>query len=107
MDVGPGGVLWVTCEDGSLRFSNDVGKAWQTVKLTESGPAPGLSSISFDKNGVGVAVGQKGTVLATFDGGKSWRTTNLKVFDELWTVRVQSPYIAILDENQLRVFEVK
>ena len=104
------GVLWTTGEDGFLRSSSDLGDTWKIVSL----PKPESrefrwTSISFDTKGLGAAVGSDGAIAFTTDMGRSWELRSKEKSNEnldLWTVRVQKPYIAILTKNTLYVFRV-
>ncbi|HMM78706.1 MAG TPA: YCF48-related protein [Pyrinomonadaceae bacterium] len=105
--ASPNGVLWTTGEDGFLRSSKDLGDTWEITPLENSkDPNFRWTSISFDKTGLGVAVGSNGNVSSTPDGGFSWELHNLSLASDLWTVRVQSPYVAILDQSKLSVFRI-
>ena len=101
--------LWTTGEDGFIRFSRDFGDTWQTVSLKLSFNSEfSWNSLSIDASGFGVAVGDDGVVAMTTDQGRSWNVqSELQLKDDLWTVRVQSPYVAILDEKQLYVFRMR
>lgn len=108
IEVAPNGWLWTTGEDGFIRWSTDFGDIWQKVPLKL-----GLNSefrwtsISFDSSGFGVAVGSQGEVVSTADQGRSWRLqSNLNLRSNLWTVRAQRPFIAVLDERQLTIFRM-
>ena len=53
--------------------TTDGGKTWLTViDDTICQPYYPLKDISFNKNGVGIAVGKYGKILRTIDGGKTW-----------------------------------
>lgn len=107
MDAAPNGVLWATSEDGYLHFSKDLGDSWQVARVKETTTVSRLASISFDESGFGVVVGARGKILTTFDSGMSWsRPEGIPLNGDLWTVRVQKPYVAVLDENRLYVFRV-
>jgi len=65
--------------DGFLAWSVGVGRIWHTSDGGESWTAQvvpvrdGLTSISFSSPSHGIAVGERGTVLTTEDGGGHWR----------------------------------
>ena len=105
--ASPDGALWTTGEDGFLRSSKNLGDTWE-ITPTENSKDPDLSwtSISFDKTGLGVAVGSNGNIASTPDAGISWEFHKLGLAWNLWTVRVQSPYVAILDQSRLSVFRI-
>ena len=107
--ASPDGVLWTTSEDGVLRSSADLGDSWQVLPMMPK-PYPEFrwDSLSFDAIGFGVAVGSKGAVAFTSDGGKSWALqSDVNLQNNLWTVRVQKPFVAIFDGTQLYVFRMK
>ncbi len=76
--------------------SIDAGKTWRTLldlyadfsKLGISNCYPfGLQDINFKNDSVGIAVGQFGKILYTYDGGESWYYENRlpRLFDSLAT----------------------
>lgn len=97
IDMSADGFLWAACEDGSLRFSSDLGGTWQTSS-TESFQSLGerWNSIALGAEGFGAVVGSHGNVAFTIDAGKTWAPfSDDKLSEDLWTVRVQFPYVAI------------
>jgi photosystem II stability/assembly factor-like uncharacterized protein len=68
---GVGSHYWVVGRPGSAALhSADRGQSWQVVRTGQ--PLP-LNGISFTDEEHGWAVGEFGTILATADGGQTWR----------------------------------
>ena len=68
----PGGeVMWAAGSDGKVWLSEDAGRTWGLQ------PTPTMETLqdiaAWDRNRA-VAVGNQGVVIATSDGGKSWRS---------------------------------
>lgn len=105
MDIEPdsNGVLWTVGEDGFIRSSRDFGDTWQAVLLSlPRDPEFSWNSVSIDKTGFGAAVGDTGVVAITSNNGLSWSLQpQLKLKNDLWTVRVQNPYVVVSDESHL------
>lgn len=110
IDIQPDadGVLWALCEDDLIRFSRDGGKSWETVRLELPIQKDfRWSSISFDKKGIGVAVGNNGVVVMTADAGRTWSLqTGLGLQGDLWGVSVQSPYVVVSDERSFYFLKI-
>ncbi len=69
-----GNHCWIAGNPGSSIFhSHDGGQTWQTYRTEQSLPIRALTF--FDENR-GWAVGSLGTILATRDGGRTWRQQN-------------------------------
>jgi photosystem II stability/assembly factor-like uncharacterized protein len=65
------GRIWAVGERGTL-LQTDVDNAnWRQVELQI--PRLSLNAIAFGKDGFGLVVGNRGLVLRTEDGGKSWQ----------------------------------
>lgn len=63
--------VWITGSPGTRVFyTPDAGLSWQTFNTRQSAP---LRAIHFADDLHGWAVGELGTILATEDGGQSWR----------------------------------
>ena len=64
------GRIWAVGERGTVIASRARTGEWEKVPL----PAPPLSlnSIAFAADGFGLIVGNRGLILRTLDGGKSW-----------------------------------
>jgi photosystem II stability/assembly factor-like uncharacterized protein len=68
---GVGNHVWVGGRPGSiLLHSADQGTSWEVQKTGQSLP---LNGVFFLDDKVGWAVGELSTILATVDGGKTWR----------------------------------
>ncbi len=66
-----GSKIWIAGSPGSVVFhSTDFGRSWQLLVTGQTLP---LNSLFFGDDAHGWAVGALGAVLATNDGGKSWR----------------------------------
>ncbi|MGI8978154.1 MAG: YCF48-related protein [Pirellulaceae bacterium] len=66
-----GNHCWIAGNPGSCIFhSHDGGQTWQTYRTEQSLP---LRSLTFLDENRGWAVGSLGTILATRDGGRTWR----------------------------------
>ncbi|WP_152224286.1 YCF48-related protein [Pseudomonas sp. SCB32] len=66
--AGADGDLWITAEFGRLLRSRDHGASWSTVQLGSES----LRALSFSGS-TGVAVGNRGEVYLSRDGGDSWQ----------------------------------
>ncbi len=68
---------YLLCEQGLVYSTTDAGVSWVSH---DTGAAVNLRAISFFDADRGIAVGEKGTVLATEDGAKTWqpRTSGTK-----------------------------
>jgi photosystem II stability/assembly factor-like uncharacterized protein len=65
------GRIWATGERGTLLHSDVDGAQWRQAALQI--PRLSLNAIAFGKDGFGLVVGNRGLVLRTEDGGKSWQ----------------------------------
>lgn len=68
IDAGADGDLWITAEFGRLLRSRDGGASWTTQELGSES----LRALHFDGR-TGVAVGNRGQVFVSQDGGDSWQ----------------------------------
>ncbi len=83
------GAACVVGEFGRIACSVDDGATWEP---RESAVEPSLMSVVFRDSLNGLAVGLSGTVLATDDGGVTWRQVTVgdldrHLFDVIWTGR--------------------
>jgi photosystem II stability/assembly factor-like uncharacterized protein len=68
---GAGKHCWIVGRPGSVALhSADAGRSWQVARTGQ--PLP-LNGVYFTDESHGWAVGELGTVIATEDGGKTWR----------------------------------
>lgn len=67
--AGIGANLWRCCANGRMEYSANGGNAWE---LQNSGTNKYIKSISFIDDKIGYAVGQRGLLITTTDGGKTW-----------------------------------
>lgn len=88
-DIGFGGdgSACVVGEFGKLACTGDDGATWEA---RETGIEPSLMSVMFRDPQHALAVGTSGVVLATEDGGASWRQVAIAgldrhLFDVIWT----------------------
>jgi photosystem II stability/assembly factor-like uncharacterized protein len=65
------GRIWATGERGTLLQSDVDHAQWRQAELQI--PRASLNAIAFGKDGFGLVVGNRGLVLRTEDGGKSWQ----------------------------------
>lgn len=94
------GTACVVGEFGRLACSVDDGATWET---RETSVEPSLMSVVFRDAQNGLAVGLSGTVLATSDGGLTWRQAALgdldrHLFDVIWT---DARWVAVGDKGVL------
>lgn len=94
------GTVCVVGEFGRLACSADDGVTWEA---RETNVAPSLMSVVFRDAQNGLAVGLSGTVLATGDGGLSWRQATIEglerhLFDVIWT---DARWVAVGDKGVL------
>ena len=61
---------YLLCAQGRIYVTRDAGAKWVTLK---TGATQTLHAIAFRDASHGVVVGDAGTILATDDGGKTWR----------------------------------
>lgn len=72
------GTVCVAGEFGRLACSADDGVTWEA---RETNVSPSLMSVVFRDAQNGLAVGLSGTVLATGDGGATWRQASISGLD--------------------------
>ncbi len=72
-----GGKIWLVGADGKILRSQDGGGTW---KLQSSLVKANLQDIAAWDDQRAVAVGNRGTVIVTADGGKSWRSVDVGPF---------------------------
>jgi photosystem II stability/assembly factor-like uncharacterized protein len=66
---------WIAGAPGSVVLhSNDEGKSWSAASTGQNAPIDSLFFLNDDR---GWAVGAMGTILATRDGGRTWRSQRL------------------------------
>ena len=69
--------IFLLCNDGKLYKSDDLGITF-TLFYTLENAKP--NSISMNKNGYGVIVGDSSTIFTTEDGGKNWIKENANLY---------------------------
>jgi photosystem II stability/assembly factor-like uncharacterized protein len=65
------GRIWAIGERGTLLHSDVDNAHWRQAELQI--PRLSLNAIAFGKDGFGLVVGNRGLILRTDDGGKSWQ----------------------------------
>jgi len=70
-------------------FSGDGGKNWKVLRI---GMYPPLYSVFFKDEREGFAAGQRGTLLHTEDGGKSWHRLNSPTRMNLFNIKLKENY---------------
>ncbi|MEQ8786850.1 MAG: YCF48-related protein [Pirellulaceae bacterium] len=66
-----GSHVWIAGTPGTLMFhSADGGRTWETLNTSQRLP---IHAVTFVNEQTGWAVGALGTILATVDGGRTWR----------------------------------
>lgn len=78
-----GGRLWVLCENEKVLISEDLGKTWKASPLPS---AARMRAIEFLDPQRGFVAGAAGTLLATQDGGVSWRPVENPARDDLTAI---------------------
>ena len=86
--VGPGSIVWLVGRRASFCYSIDKGRTWEPVVLPNSSMNTDWISIAFSSAQRGVAVGKKGVIVVSDDGGKSWLETRADVADDLRRIQV-------------------
>lgn len=75
--------VWLVCEDGKVLFRPGPTDRWRTLALpTQATPR----DIAFLDANRGFVVGDRGMLLATEDGGKTWRPVTVPVQENLTAV---------------------
>lgn len=99
------GKFWAIDHGPLIRHSNDSGNTWEISRIenVDSGKLR-WNSLTFGPDGRGVIVGDQGEIALTFDRGDTWKLVEgLSIRENLWTVRMQNSYVAILGEKHLYV----
>jgi photosystem II stability/assembly factor-like uncharacterized protein len=69
--------LWAVGERGTLLVANLDGQSWRSFNADI--PRFSLNAIAFGKDGFGIVVGNRGVVLRTLDGGKTWQRVPITI----------------------------
>jgi poly(3-hydroxybutyrate) depolymerase len=93
-----GGKFWVVGDAGQIRVSTNGGTSWQTQV---SGTAENLYSVHFADAQHGAAVGRRGTIVVTADGGAHWTARPLGKDVYLGAVWVDATTITVAGEDGL------
>jgi len=114
---------WVAGENGLIYHTTDSGKTWQKQECTEiipmvdktqwETPTPSLYSIWFSDALHGWASGMDATIIATEDGGTTWKkiknpaeASKLTLYKivaregKLWTAGQKGAYLRSVDNGQ-------
>jgi poly(3-hydroxybutyrate) depolymerase/photosystem II stability/assembly factor-like uncharacterized protein len=96
--AGPGGRFWVVGDGGSIVASTDDGRTWiaQASAATEN-----LYAVHFADAQRGAAVGRRGTVVVTLDGGAHWTARPLGIDVYVGAVYVDAATVWIAGEDGL------
>lgn len=87
------GRIWAVGRDGNFFYSIDSGIIWQRPsEFPENFESKNWSSVSFVDDRIGFAVGEKGTVLFTADGGNSWEEIKSGLEEDLYGVYMNQSY---------------
>jgi photosystem II stability/assembly factor-like uncharacterized protein len=76
-------VTYVLCEQGKIYASTDGGVKWNS---TLTGSDVSLRAIHFFDTARGIVVGDRGTIMATSDSGKTWQKRTSGVADHLLSI---------------------
>jgi len=94
--------IWILGEDGTIYSSDDLGKSWNQVTISNNGVhSEHWSSIAFTKTGNGIAVAHGGTIAISMQDS-SWKLFKPAVFnnEDLYSVQIRGNWLAIQgDEN--------
>lgn len=99
---GQDGRIWLACAHEGLKYSMDLGSTRK--------PADGLSSdltltnwnsVSFADSQIGFAVGSKGEIARTVDGGDTWRLADMIKGESLEIVKARPTLVAIMGAERL------
>ena len=93
-----GGKFWVVGDGGAILHSTDDGVSWSTQV---SHTTENLYAVSFADELHGAAVGRRGTVVVTSDGGTTWTPRGLGVDIYLGAVNVDATTVWIGGEGGL------
>jgi photosystem II stability/assembly factor-like uncharacterized protein len=69
--------LWAVGERGTLLVADLDGQTWRSFNADI--PRFSLNAIAFGKDGFGIVVGNRGVVLRTLDGGKTWQRVPITI----------------------------
>lgn len=75
--------LWVLCADGRVTVSDDAGATWSERLASSSKKLRGIEALDAHRAFVS---GDDGTLLATEDGGRTWKQVETPVEDHLTSV---------------------
>jgi photosystem II stability/assembly factor-like uncharacterized protein len=91
------GSLWVVGYKGTFERSEDRGRTWRHV-VSFSGDTADRKweEVAFNQAGMGIAVGESGSLAVTADRGKIWQLLDSGIQDHLRAVQLQDNYAIIL-----------
>ncbi len=78
-----GGRVWLVCEEGKILVRTHPKGAWETLSLP--GEATPRDIVFLDSNR-GFIAGDRGTLLATEDGGRTWRPVQVPAPENLTSI---------------------
>lgn len=92
----PDGTGWVLGRKGSFYYSTDHGRSWQRPSnLPDSLLSYQWYSIAFMDTKRGIAVGDKGAMAVTYDGGTSWIEVKTDIKERLGDVKINGERIIV------------
>ena len=95
------GSIWLI-GDGGIQVSKDKGKSWNTVSDAFRDDANyNWKSIDFNLQGVGVVVGDNGSLAITKDNGESWEIKNSIMSENLLKVKINNTFFIVFGEKNL------
>ncbi len=82
---------WISDDSSRIYHSTNSGMSWQQQGNPDSAPfGPPIYGIDFVNNRVGCAVGARGFIVSTTDGGQSWTAGQSNEANDLYSVFVSS-----------------
>ena len=96
------GQIWAVGRDGNFFYSVDNGKKWNRPEnFPESLRAISWNSIGFIDQQKGFAVGNKGTLAMTMNGGNTWELVDSAAKDDLLKIYANLDIVLIIGSDKL------
>jgi len=96
LTFAPDGTGWVVGRKGSFYYSTDQGRSWQRpANLPDSLLSYQWYSIAFMDTKRGIAVGDKGAMAVTYDGGTSWVEVKTGIKERLGDVKINGERVIV------------
>lgn len=101
------GSLWVVGYNGTFEHSEDGGTTWRHISPF-GGDVAGRNwwEVAFNHAGMGIAVGEDGSLAVTLDSGKTWQWFAPSIHDHLRAVRLQDGYAIILGAKKIYLITI-